>query len=165
MGSGSKIAWPSVNQMIGISVCTIAATPMAMLVVIINDMSHGVSFVAAAARFWPSSLLDLLDLIFGFATISLFALPSVIAIGIGAYALAMAKHDTFMISTACGAVIGYVALSITVEVAIGGAIQAAALLMFLSSITSALYWLTAVRRDRNRRRLVEQHEQALHAME
>lgn len=77
-----------------------------------------------------------------------------------------------MMSVPCGAAIGFVAICMTAEVTIGGSplseldnVKDFALLSLGSSIMSTLYWLVAVRRIRNRRRLAEQHERALRAME
>ena len=167
-----KFAKPSLNQIVGIAVCAAAASPMILTIATISDVLRGMSF---AESVWVYGTLPILDLMLGCAVISLLALPTVMVIAIGAYALAATKYDTFMISTACSAVIGYVALSITFELAFGTAsmlefrdsydIQEAVLLIVLASLLSSLYWIVAVRRDRHRRQASEEHERALRAME
>jgi hypothetical protein len=156
----------------GIAVCAVAASAMILLMIFVNDVLRGVSIGAAVTRFWSISLFGFL---LGYALLSIFALPSVIAIAIGAHALAARRHDSFIISTACGAAIGYIVLSITAKFTLGSApifdlrdasnVRDAALLLLNSSMISGLYWLVAVRRDRNKRALEEKHERALRAME
>jgi hypothetical protein len=167
-----RIRRPSLNQIVGIATCAVAATPMILLMVVVNDLLRGKSLSSSMAPLWS---IPLLDFLLGYTLTSLFTLPSIVAIGIGAHVLAARKHDTFIVSTACGAVIGYVALSITFELTIGGAstfdfqdysdVKDAVLLLLLSVMISGLYWLIAVRRDRVRRQIAEEHERALRAME
>jgi hypothetical protein len=145
---------------------------MILLMVVVNDLLRGESLSSAVAPLWS---IPLLDFLLASTLTSLLALPSIVAIGIGAHALAARKHDGFIVSTACGTVIGYVALSITFELTIGGSptldfqdysnVRDAALLLLLSAMISGLYWLIAVRRDRIRRQVTEEHERALRAME
>lgn len=168
----SKIPLPSRSQVLGIGVCTSAACPLFLLMIIASDMLRGASLSAIAAVFWS---LPFLEFMLGCGAIAIFALPSFIAIAIATHALAVRRHDTFMLCTACGAAIGYAALSITLTIAMGAtryvdfadpfkAANAAFLAVF-SLITSALYWYVAARRDRRRRRLTDEHERAVRAME
>jgi hypothetical protein len=133
-------------------------------------MLRAKSPVAAVSDLWS---MPVVQLMLGWALLSLFALPSVVAIALGAIALARANRDTFLVSLACGTACAYVAISVTYylltlitlrEASIFSGIDVA-LMVLACSIFSTLYWLIAVRRPRSRRQLVEQHERALRAME
>jgi hypothetical protein len=168
----SKIPLPSLNQVLGIGVCTSAASPIIFLMGVVSDMLGGVSLSTIAAAFWS---VPSLEFVLGCVAIAIFALPSFIAIGIGARALAPRKHDTFIVCTACGAVIGYVALSITLTIAMKFTrhvdfadpfkVWNVGFLALFSSIMSGLYWCVAVRRDRRHRQMIEEQERAIRAME
>ena len=87
-------------------------------------------------------------------------------------ALARANRDTFVVSFACGTVCAFVAIFVTCLITLitfGEApdfnVIDVAFMVVASSIDSALYWLIAVRRDRIRRQMTEEHEHALRAME
>jgi hypothetical protein len=163
---------PSRNQILGIGVCASAACPIIFLMAVVSDMLRGVSLSAIATVFWS---LPFPEVMLGCVAIAILALPSFVMIGIGTHALAARKHDTFIICTACGAVIGYAALSITLTITMrvtqyvdfADPFKAwnAAFLVLFSSIMSGLYWYVAVRRDRHRRQLIEEQERAICAME
>jgi hypothetical protein len=137
-----------------------------------SDILRGASLSDIAAVFWS---LPFPEFMLGCVAIAIFVLPSLIAIGIGAHVLAVRGHDTFIVGTVCGAVIGYIVLSTTLKIAMGITryidfadpfkVQNAAFLTIFSSIVSALYWYVAVRSDRHRRRLTDEHERAIRAME
>jgi hypothetical protein len=85
------------------------------------------------------------------------------------------RYDSFIVSTASGSVVGYIAVNITMIVARGRApgfdfsdsskARAAALTLLACFIISSRYWLVTVRRNRNWRNLAEEHARALRAME
>ena len=172
MTSSWRIARPSLDQIAGVLLCAVAAGPIAVLVVTINETLQARSPVTAVSEMLS---VPVVRLMLGWAVASLFALPSVGAIALGTIPLARANRDTFLVSFACGTACAYVAISITCLITIGEApgfdfghpsnVSDAALMVLACSIGSALYWLVAVRRQRSRRQLAAQHERALRAME
>jgi hypothetical protein len=168
MNPRPRFAIPSLDQIIGVAACAGAAGPIFLLMSTIDSMVKAPDEVV---QLWRTAR-PLPDLLRGCAMASLFALPIVTMIAIGAQALARRKHDSFMKSVACGSAIAFVATSIACEILLGtsplsepGNVRENALLALGSFIMSALYWLLAVRRTRNQRALAEQHERALRAME
>jgi hypothetical protein len=168
----SKIPLTSRNQIVGIGVCASAACPILFLMGIVSDMLSGVSLSTLATAFWS---LPFAAFMLAWAVIAIFLFPTFVMIGIGMHVLAVRRHDTFMICTACGAVIGCAALSIALKIAMSftqyvdfadpfNAWDAAFLAIF-SSIMSGLYWYVAVRRDRHHRQVIEEHQRAIRAME
>ena len=162
MKPGERIARPFLYQITGIAACAGAAGPVFLLMYMLGGLEE-------VAEVWN---IPLLDLILGCATASLFALPIAIMIAIGAHILARRKNDTFMMSVVCGTAIGFIAISVASEIAVGGSpftesddVKGIVLLLLGSFTMSALYWLVAVRRVRRRRGLTEQHERAIRAME
>ena len=167
-----KIPLPSRNQILGIGVCASAAAPVLILMGVVSDILSGASLSVIAMAFWS---LPFPGLMLGCAAMAILVLPSFVLVGIGTHALGARKHDTFMICTACGAVIGYVALSITLKIIMSVTqyfdfadpftVWNAAFLVLFSSIMSGLYWYVAVRRDRHHRQITEEQERAIRAME
>jgi hypothetical protein len=150
------------DQIIGIAACAGAAGPVFLLMY----MLIGLDEVGEVLN------VPLPNLILGCAIASLIALPIAILIAIATHVLARRNNDTFMKSAACGTAIGFIVISIASEIAVGGSplsepgnVRDIALLLLGSFIMSALYWLVAVRRIRNRRGLAEQQERAIRAME
>lgn len=116
--------------------------------------------------------MPLPNLILGCVIASLIALPIAIMIAIAAHVLARRNNDTFLKSAACGTAIGFIAISIASELAVGGSpltepgnVRDIALLLLGSFIMSALYWVAGARRIRNRRALAEQHARSAPATE
>lgn len=171
MTSSWRIARPSLDQIIGVLLCAVAAGPIGILLVAINEILQAKSPVAAVSEIWSMPVARLL---LGWALLSLFALPPVVAIALGAIALARANRDTFAVFFACGTACGFVAIFVTFylltlitfgEASVFSGTDDVALMVLACSIDSALYWLAAVRRQRSQRQLAEQHERALRAME
>ena len=153
---------PFLDQIVGIVACAGAAGPVFLLMYMLIGMDE-------VGEVWN---IPLLNLILGCATASLIALPIAILIAVATHVLARRKSDTFTMSAACGTAIGFIVISIASEIAVGGSpltepdnVRDIVLLLLGSFIMSALYWLVAVRRIRNRRALTEQHERAIRAME
>jgi len=157
-----RIARSSLDQIVGIVACAGAAGPVFLL-------TYMLSGLAEVAEVWNTPLQDL---VMGCATASLIALPIAIMIAIGIHFLARRNNDTFVTSVVCGAAIVFIAISVASEIAVGGSpftesddVKGIALLLLVSFIMSALYWLVGARRIRSRRKLTEQHDRAIRAME
>ena len=150
------------DQIIGIAACAGAAGPVFLLMYMLIGLDE-------IGEVWN---IPLLNLILGCGISSLIALPVAVLIAIAAHVLARRNNDTFMKSAVCGTAIGFIAISIASEIAVGGSplsepgnVRDVALLLLGSFIMSALYWLVAARRIRNRRALAEQPARAVQAME
>jgi hypothetical protein len=124
----------------------------------------------AIVAFRPAAVL------LGCPKVSALALPTVAMLSIGMHLLGKLRRDSFPIAFGIGTVLICLGIGITTFVIVGpsrgidpyirfGPATIVKVVLTASALLSALYWLIAVRRDRKRRRLVEQHEQALEAME
>jgi hypothetical protein len=112
----------------------------------------------------------------GCLKVSALALPTVATLSIGMHLLGKLRRDSFPIAFGIGTILVCLGIAITTFVIVGpsrgidpyvrfGPTTIVKIVLEVSALLSALYWLFAVRRDRKRRRLVEQHKQALEAME
>ena len=115
----------------------------------------------------------------GCLKVSALALPTVAMLSIGMHLLGKLQRDSFLIAFEVGTILVCVGIGITTFVLVGPspgidfddsniryeAAIVVAIVLAVSALLSALYWLIAVRRDRSRRMLAESDARAVRAME
>jgi hypothetical protein len=168
-GTLAKLA---LNRVAGIAVCTIAAGPIMIFTDIAIKAMRGRALTGFSTTLWSEPYPEIL---MTFAIMAVLMLPMVGTIALGMYLLARLSKDSFLIATVSGALVGYVAITMTLLIGIGRApglnfdspsnTRNLATMLLITSATSALYWLVSIRRERSWRRIDMQDEVALRAME
>jgi len=169
MPSTSGTAIVTIVRLKGIAICTIAAGPLGLLVVLVGLTTEGNSLAVAVADMQEAPLL-----LIG-STLSLAMLPSIVAVALISHVLGRLDKDVFVVTTMSGAVVGYAVVTLLGVMVMGEApgwnpetgfdLSDATLIASANALLSALYWVNTVRVERNRRKLAEQHELALRVME
>lgn len=153
----------------GIAVCIIAGIPFSYLMFLIGLSVERESVALAFSEMQHVPLVEFAG------TMSLVMLPSIMSVALANHVLGNLGKDSFVASTTLGAVAAYLAFSVVCIILIqevprwnsDGGIDTfgAAVLLLVTIPLSALYWLTTVRVERNRRNLANQSELAIRAME
>ena len=137
------------------------------------DVINRESLGGALAGYRPAHVL------LGFLKVSALALPTLAMLSIGMYLLGKLRRDSFLIAFGIGTILVSAGIGITTFVIVGPspdvdlndsytryeAATVVVIILAVSSLLSALYWLFAVRRDRSRRLLAEIDVRAIRAME
>lgn len=128
----------------------------------------------ALAPYRPAAVL------LGCLKISALALPTVAMLSIGMCLLGKLRRDSFLMAFVVGTVLLSAGVGITLLATVGTSLGMdiddpyvryaaitilVAIVLAVSALLSALYWLFAVRRDRRHRLLAENDARAIRAME
>lgn len=147
--------------------------PIVFVFVVTNDLIEGESLGDALGQFASA------DVQLGFLKIAALALPTVAMLSIGMYLLGKLRRDSFLIAFGIGTILVCVGIGITTLVIVGPSLDidfsdpliryeaaiVVVIVLAVSALLSALYWLVAVRLDRRRRLLAEGDARAVQAME
>ena len=160
------------NRIAGIAVCALAAGPTTVFIDIAIKVMRGRALTAFTTSVWDEPVPEILAI---FAMIAVVMSPMVGTIALGMYVLAKLNKDGFLIATVSGALLGYVAMTITFLILMGKTpglefdspsnTRNIATMFFITLVISVLYWLVSIRRERNWRRIDTQDDLALRAME
>ena len=144
--------------------------PIAFVLGLTNKAIESGSLSGALAGVRPTVV------VLGCLKVSALALPAVAILSIGMYLLGKLRRDSFLIAFGVGTILVSVSIGITIYVMVGPSPATeinepyiwygiAIVVLVMSALLSALYWLLAARRDRSRRLLSESDAQAIRAME
>jgi hypothetical protein len=144
--------------------------PIAFALGLTNKAIESGSVSGALAGLRPTVVL------LGCLKVSALALPAVATLSIGTYLLGKLRRDSFLISLGVGTFLVSASIGVTIYVMVGPSpgirfnepyvwYGIAIVVVVMSALLSALYWLLAVRRDRSRRLLAESDMRAIRAME